>query len=89
MQDRTNLAAVITSVKTAIEIAADIRQLEASLTKNERKLKCTDLMMTLAESQIQLKRVEIFLADKESELVILKKALMNRRKVVREGEAYY
>ncbi|MFT5372814.1 MAG: hypothetical protein ACI9R7_002365, partial [Lysobacterales bacterium] len=49
----------------------------------------TDLMMTLAESQIQLKRVEIFLADKESELVILKKALMNRRKVVREGEAYY
>jgi hypothetical protein len=66
--DMASVAAVLSSLKTATDIAKVIREGDVSLEKAESKLKLADLISALADAKIQIADIQQLLMEKDAEL---------------------
>ncbi len=89
MPDITTLAAVLSSLKTATEIAKFLRESDLSLEKAELKLKLADLVSALAEAKLELIDVQDTLAGKDKHIAELEDAFQSKDGLVRRYDAYY
>jgi len=83
------VAIVLSSLKSAIDIAKALRSADVSIERAELKLKLADLMETLADAKLELTEVEAELTYKSDEIKRLTEALETRGDVVRYLDAVY
>ena len=66
--DITSISTLLTSIKTATEIAKLIKEGDASLEKAETKLKLAELISALADAKIEVSEIQQVLLEKDSEI---------------------
>lgn len=89
MPDITAVAAFITSIKNATDMAKAIREAGVTLEKAETRLKMAELIEALAEAKIQAADIQELLREKNRRIAELEKALKLNTNLVRSGDAYY
>ena len=89
MADIATISTVLTSLKTATEIAKLLRDSSASLEKAELKLKLAELVGSLADAKIELTEVQEELVARSARIAQLEEALESRDALVRNNDAYY
>ncbi|GAA3988171.1 hypothetical protein GCM10022279_09100 [Comamonas faecalis] len=73
--DLTSISALLSSLKTATDIAKAIKESDVSLEKAESKLKLEELISALADAKIEVTEIRQALLDKDAELRALKNQL--------------
>lgn len=89
MPDIASISAITTSVKTAIDIAKTIKDVDVSLEKAELKMRVAELISALADAKIASAEIVESLHQKEAEIEELQKKLKFKEKLTRMGEAYF
>ncbi len=89
MIDFSVLETVLTSVKTATDIAKVIKQSEISLEDAEIKLKIADLISTLADVKLELAHIQDVLREKDEKILSLENQLKLRKKLNYDGKCYW
>jgi hypothetical protein len=89
MPDIATIAAALTSLKTATDIAKFLRESDLSLEKAELKLKLADLVGALADTKIELVEVQEALTEKDKRIAELEEAFQLKDSFVRRYDAYY
>lgn len=69
----TTVAAVLTSLKTATDIAKFLRESDLSIERAELKLKLADLIGALADTKIELAGLQEAISDKDNVLRSLRR----------------
>ena len=88
MPDLALLAAVLTSIKTATDIAKGLREADLSLEKAELKLRLADLMTALADARVAVSSVQEELVTKEREIKELHE-MFDLRKRMKYSAPFY
>jgi len=83
------IGAVLSSVKTATEIAKFIRESDVSIERAELKLKVADLISALADVKIELVELQEAFAAKDERIRELEEAFQAKESLVRRYDAYY
>jgi hypothetical protein len=89
MPDITTIATVLTSLKTATDIAKFLRESDLSIERAELKLKLADLIGALAETKIELAEVQDTIFGKDKRITELEEAFQAKDALVRHGDAMY
>lgn len=89
MPDIATITAVLSSVKTATEIAKIIKDSDASLSSAEAKLKVADLISALADVKLELAEVLDTLREKDLEISSLKQQLHEKQSMRFDGKLYW
>ena len=89
MTDIASISAVLTSIKTATDIAKVLRTLDASVAQAELKLKLAEMLESLADAKISAAELQELLEEKETEIGRLTQALSLQAEVVKEKDAYF
>ena len=89
MPDMTSIAAILTSIKTATDIAKFLRESDLSLERAELKLKLADLVGTLAEAKMELAEIQETLSAKDKRISELEEAFESKDMLVRKNDAFY
>lgn len=89
MPDIATIGAVLSSVKTATEIAKLIRESDASLADAETKLKIADLISALADVKLEMAEVHEALLQKDQEIMSLKQQLSDKESLGYDGQLYW
>ncbi len=89
MPDIATIGAVLSSLKTATDIAKFLRESDLSLERAELKLKLADLVSALAEAKIELADVQETLSVKDKRIAELEEAFQSKDTLVRSRDAYY
>jgi RNA-splicing ligase RtcB len=89
MEPVTTISAILSSVKTATDIAKLIKDSNTSLEEAEVKLKMADLISTLADIKIELSEVQISQRTKEEKILELEKLLSKKEKVTFNNGVYW
>ena len=74
--DIPTIAAVLTSIKSATDIAKLLKETNLSLEIAEVKLKLADLISTLADAKMEIAGVQDLLREKDTKIHKLEKALL-------------
>ncbi len=88
MPDLAVVAAILSSIKSAMDIAKGLKDADLSLEKAELKLKLADLVSALADAKIQMASVQDALSDRDHQIRELENALKVRGDLKWE-EPYY
>jgi hypothetical protein len=86
--DISTISTLLTSLKTATDIARFIKDGDLSLEKAETKLKLAELISALADAKIEVTEVQQMLQDKDAELRELQEKLETKEQL-RWEEPYY
>ena len=89
MPDITSIAAILSSIKTATDIAKFLRESDLSLERAELKLKLADLVSALAEAKMELTEIQETLSAKDRQIVELEEAFQSKDSLARRYDAYY
>jgi hypothetical protein len=89
MPDLALFATVLTSIKTATDIAKGLREADLSLEKAELKLRLADLMTALADARIAMSLVQEELQTREREIKELQEALELKRSMKYTAPFYW
>ena len=89
MSEITAIGTVLTSVKTAVEIAKLIKDSDSNLEKAEFKLQLAELISALADAKIELTEVQDLLIEKDNKIAELQGAFELKDKLVKKYDAYY
>lgn len=89
MPDLTSISTVLSSIKTASDLAKLIKGSEISLKDAEIKLKLADLIGALADAKIELSEIHTLLQTKEQEITDLRTQLDLNQKVTWEKPYYW
>jgi hypothetical protein len=89
MPDITAIGAVLSSLKTATEIAKFIRESDVSIERAELKLKVADLISTLADVKMELVELQETFTSREQRIRELEEAFKVKDHIVRKHDAYY
>lgn len=89
MADMATIAAALSSLKTATDIARFLRESDLSLERAELKLKLADLVGALADTKIELVEVQEALSEKDKRITELEQAFEGMDAIVRHHDAYY
>lgn len=89
MADIAAIGAVLSSLKTATDIAKFIRESDLSLERAELKLKVADLVGALADVKLELVELQEEFAAKEQRIKALEGAFQAKDTLVRRYDAYY
>ena len=89
MPDIGVIGAVLSSIKTATEIAKYVRETDFGLDKAELKLKLADLVSSLADAKMELTSLQDVIDSKDKEIAELKDAFEGKDKLVRSYDGYY
>lgn len=87
--DMTSISAVLSSIKTATDIAKVIKESDASLEKAESKLKLAELISALADAKIQIADIQQVLMEKDAELRSATEQLVVKEKLHWESPYYW
>jgi hypothetical protein len=87
--DIPTIAAVLTSIKSATDIAKLLKDTDLSLEKAEVKLKLSDLYATLADAKMQIADVQDLLREKDTKIRELEEALSIKANLVYEAPYYW
>lgn len=87
--DLTSISTVLSSLKTATEIAKLIKDSDVSLEKAESKLKLAELISALADAKIEVTEVQQVLLEKDAEVRELKAQLEVKTKLKWEKPYYW
>ena len=79
MPDLALLATILTSIKTATDIAKGLREADLSLEKAETKLKLADLMSALADARTAVSSLQEELLSKDRQIKELQETLDVRK----------
>lgn len=83
------ISAIITSVKTATDIAKLIKDSDLSLEKSELKLKLAELVSSLADAKLQMVEIQETILDKDRRIKELETVLETKNHIVKKYDAYY
>jgi hypothetical protein len=89
MPDLVSVAAFITSIKNATDIAKALKDADFSLEKAEMKLKVAELISSLADARIQAAEVQEIIQEKDKLISELEKAFELKKQLIRSKEGYY
>lgn len=89
MPDLTTISTIISSVKTATEIAKLIKDADLSLEKAEMKMKVADLISSLADAKIAAAEINDLIKQKDDKIKKLEEAFALKSKLKRYKDAYY
>lgn len=89
MTDPSAIAAALTSLKTAIDIANVLRSTDTSLEAAEMKLKLADLLGNLADAKMQVVDLQDLIRGQAERIGELNAALEIKGDVELRGDAYY
>lgn len=89
MVDIATIGAVLSSLKTATDIAKFIRESDLSFERAELKLKVADLVGALADVKMELVEFQEDFAGKERRIKELEDAFQAKDTLVRRYDAYY
>jgi hypothetical protein len=89
MVDLSIISGVLSSLKTATDIAKFLRESDLSLEKAELKLKLADLIGSLADAKIQTVEIQEDLQNKDKRIAELEEAFGTKDDLVRHLDAYY
>lgn len=87
--DLTSISTVLTSIKTATEIAKLIKDSDVTLEKAESKLKLAELISALADAKIQITDVQQTLLEKDAEVRALLEQIETKQKLRWEKPYYW
>jgi len=87
--DLTSISTLLSSLKTATDIAKIIKESDVSLEKAESKLKLAELISALADAKIEVTEIQQVLLDKDAELRALKTQLEVKSKLKWEKPYYW
>ena len=89
MTDLAIISTILSSVKTATEIAKLIKDTDLTLEKAEMKMKVADLISALADAKISVAEVKAIITEKEDRIKELEKSFELKEKLVRYQDSYY
>ena len=89
MPDIAAIGSVLSSLKTATEIAKFLRDTDVSLERAELKMKLADLTGALADAKIEMSSIQDALLDREARIKDLEASFARKDTVVRKYDAYY
>jgi hypothetical protein len=89
MPDITTIATVLSSLKTATDIAKFLRESDLSIERAELKLKLADLISALAETKMELAELQEAISGKDKRIAELEEAFESKDSLVRKGDAMY
>jgi hypothetical protein len=89
MPDMASISVVVSSIKTAADIAKLLRETDVSLEKAETKLKLAELVGALADAKLDLAEVQNLLLDKDKKIMTLEQTLHTRKNVLWESPWYW
>lgn len=89
MPDLATIAAALSSIKTATDIAKFLRESDLSLERAELKNKLADLVSALADTRMELVDVQETLTVKDKRIAELEEAFESKDALVRRYDAYY
>ena len=89
MPDMASISVVLSSIKTAADIAKLLRETDVSLEKAETKLKLAELVGALADAKLELAEVQNLLLDKDKKIMTLEQTLHTRKNVLWESPWYW
>ncbi len=89
MPDITTMSTLLSSVKTATEIAKLIKNSNVSLETAETKLQLAELISTLADVKIELADVQDLLRNKDQEILSLQNNLSLKENLTYDGKIYW
>jgi hypothetical protein len=87
--DLTAMSAVLTSIKSAADIAKLIKDSDSFFEMAESKLRLAELMSTLADAKIEVTTIQQLLMDKDSEIRSLQEQLAVRDRLQWEPPYYW
>ena len=85
----TAIAAALTSLKTAGDIAKLIKETGASLEKAEARLQLANLTEALADAKLEVNEIQQMLIDKDEVIRLLKEQLTLRERLQFESPYYW
>lgn len=89
MTDINSIALGMQSIKAAIDIAKELRNVDSSLKDAEYKLKIAELIAALSEAKIQLTEANDTISNLKSEIRTLETALKQQQEIeFRDGHYY-
>ncbi len=83
------ISSILTSIKTATEIAKLLKDSELSLEKAEIKLKLSELVNALADAKLQIAEIQELLIEKDKKIKELQRTLKQHGKMVWRDPVYY
>jgi hypothetical protein len=83
------ISTILSSIKTAIDIAKAIKESDVSLEKAEFKLKLAELISALADAKIQVTEVQQALSEKDAEILVLNEKLSIKKRLKWEQPYYW
>jgi hypothetical protein len=89
MADIGTISAVLSSVKTATDIAKIIKNSDVSLDAAETKLKVAELISALADVKLELAEVQDALREKDLEISSLKERFREKQSMNFDGKLYW
>lgn len=89
MPDIATIGTVISSIKSATDIAKLIKDSEISLSDAETKLRAADLISALADIKLELADVQQQLIDRDSRINELEDLLAKRKRMSFDGTFYW
>jgi hypothetical protein len=87
--DMTSISTVLSSIKTATDIAKLIKDSDVSLEKAESKLKLAELISALADAKIEITEIQQILLEKDTELREVKNQLVAKEKLQWDKPYYW
>lgn len=87
--DIPTIAAVLTSIKSATDIAKLLKETDLSLEKAEVRLKLADLIGTLADAKMEIADVQDLLREKDTKIRELEEALKVKATLKYEAPYYW
>lgn len=89
MPDLAAIAAMLTSIKTATDIAKGLREADLSLEKAEHKFKLAELMTALAEARIATASVQEEVLSRDRQIRELQEKLSMRTSMIYVAPSYW
>ncbi len=89
MADLTAFTSLLSSVKTATEIAKLLKDSDLSLEKAEMKLKLADMISALADAKIELSKVQEDIFEKDKKIKELEQASEVKKNIHYDGTFYW
>lgn len=89
MTDITSITTILSSIKTATELAKVIKDSDISLSNAESKLNMADLISTLADVKFELAEVQDTLREKDQEIFSLTNQLKEKKEMKFDGKVYF
>lgn len=89
MPDLAAISAILTSIKTAADIAKALREADVTFEKAESKLKLADLMTALADARMSTATIQEQLSEKDQRIRDLEVELATQKQMTYSSPFYW